>query len=493
MLDIRKKPTILVGFIFLVILILVLLIVGLSYRTRDDKISIALVSNVTVIDIYTGTKQLMDILIHDDRIVRTSSPGTLAIAKDSKVIDATGQYAVPGFWDMHVHLTFVPELEDRISSLFIANGITSVRDMGGKLDEILAFRKKTNQPDLIAPKIWLAGPLVDGAPPLFDGQHLSPAISTAVDTPKAGALLVDKLAASGVDLIKIYEMLSPDVFNAVVKRAQHHGLPVAGHVPLRVTLQQAIGAGMKGIEHLSGIDFACAQNSEALLAEGITVLNSRKENEGAVVVASQIHTTLSPKAMASEDSDQCSALMQTFVDQNVWHTPTVARASIQVFKLYDQPGILEPLRYLPALLDNKRYVRVLKKSAKLSAEHKKKDIWRLQKVKDMNNVGVKFLAGTDAPVLLVPGFSLHDELKGLVLAGLSPLAALQSATLHPAEFFAIDDELGSIEVGKIADIILLNADPLEDINNTRSIQTVIARGRILDRKMLDTLLEDMDQ
>ena len=459
------------------------------------------IANATVIDIRSGTKATSDILIQEDRIVDIQPQGKLdsqyrQSSKIVTVIDATGQYAIPGLWDMHVHMNYILELEDSwMSPLFIAHGVTSVRDMGGELDNLLALRQKFNQPGVIAPRLWMAGPMADGWPVLFSGQgefmkNYPTMPKIPLETTEAAIQFVDRLAASGVDFIKTYEGLRLEVFTALVKRAHYHGLKVVGHVPQRMTMVEAIGAGMDGIAHMKGMDYGCARDPEALRAERVTMLEQADKKEPGAFLLTRVRTTVIPKAIAQRNLERCDALIQLFVEQDIWHTPGL---STEAFLSQSTQKILgyEALDYMPAAAQTRKraqYARLTtgehSKIGKLNAD---RYVWKQQVIKKMHQAGVKFLAGSDSPGLLLPGFSLHEELNVLVEAGLSPLDALQTATINPAKFFNVETEQGAIEIGNVADIVLLNADPTVDINNTRTIDAVIARGRVLDRSALDAL------
>ena len=466
------------------------------------------IANATVIDIHTGTKATRDILIQEDRIVDIQPQGTLdsqyrQSSKTVTVIDATGQYAIPGLWDMHVHMNYILELEDNwMAPLFIAQGVTSVRDMGGELDRILALQQQLNRPRVVAPQLWIAGPVVDGSPSVFSGRGFAKGYpvmpKTPVDTPQAAIKFVDKLAASGVHFIKPYEMLRPEVFSAMAKRAHHHGLLVDGHVPQRMTISEAIAAGMDGVVHMKGVDYGCSRDPQALRAERLSILNQADETETGEHLWTRVINEAVPKAMAKQDSDRCDALIQLFVKKGTWHTPGLSSEAF-LSKPAKEIFEYEALQYMPSVAQERKRAQYgrLKggggEHAHMAQAMISKYRWKQQLIKKMHQAGVKLLAGTDAPALLLPGFGLHDELGALVQAGLSPLAALQTATINPAQFFNVQSEQGSIEVGKLADLVLLNTDPLADINNTRNINTVIARGRVFNRPALDALLNQQPQ
>ena len=469
------------------------------------------VMGVTVIDIHTGSKAVLDIVIKGERIVQIGPHGSLDLPADIQVMVATGQYAIPGLCDMHVHITAWPEFKDRISALFIANGVTSVRDMGGQLDDILAFRKQATQEGTVAPRLWIAGPIIDGSPRIMeeDPVHGIPDMSVAVDTPEEATRLVDALIKKGVDFIKAYEMLQPEVFTALLRRAQAHQRQAAGHLPIRMTIPQVLEVGQYDIQHLggvcSGMKFECVTNPQRLLADRVAILDKHlalKTAEGSPLgktaegsppesgleLAKKILNTVAV-APSEQNADRRATLIQRFVEQGIWHTPTLVNTvGFHTLGFNLDPDWLNAFRYLPKIRQaNSQTAREKVK------EHETWGQWNLETVGEMHKAGVKFLAGTDSPPtpFYAPGSALHFELKALVLSGLSPLAALQSATINAAEFFNLTNDLGSIEAGKYADIVLLEADPLTDINHSRRINAVISRGRFLDRHALDGMLADV--
>ena len=315
-----------------------LIMVALPSSATEYNSQTVVVSGATVINIYTGEKTFQDIVIDNDRISSVVPSAKSVALSRGKFIDATGLYVIPGLWDIHVHLTLEPELEQQISLLFIANGVTHIRDMGGVLDDILAFRKKVKQLDLIAPQIWIAGPLIDGSPPVFSGSPKTskPPISLPVNTPQEAKSWIDKLAKKGVNLIKTYEMLRPDVFSAVIKRAHHHHLPVVGHIPLRMTTLEALTAGLDGIEHLNKMDFDCSTQSEALRSQRIALLETSDKAESGMQVVLKVLDTLTPQALVTQGADQCAALIQAFVEKEIWHTPTLNGVVFHSLRLYEQ-------------------------------------------------------------------------------------------------------------------------------------------------------------
>jgi imidazolonepropionase-like amidohydrolase len=417
--------------------------------------------------------------------------GELAAPDGAAVMDASSLFIVPGLWDMHIHLTS-PGLEDRVLKLLVANGVTSVRDTGGELEAVLAIRERANRVGEVAPRVWVAGPILDGKPRAWRG-HSSSLGMIEVDSGQEALELVDTLAARGVDFIKLYEMLRPDVFRAIVKRAHEHGLRVTAHVPIRMTTMQTLDAGLDGIEHLRGIEFDCAEQPEALLAQRVAIMDAWDSDDGGYALRRKVHATLRPDALTSQSPANCGGLVDRFTDQGTWHTPTLHFVAFRVLRFYEDSHWIDPLRYLPEDIRAQRMAMLADfKDLSKYKEWETHGEWAMHTVARLHQAGATLMTGTDSPgFIFMPGFSLHDELEALVRAGLTPLAALQAATITPARFFDVDDQLGTIEAGKLADLVLLEGDPLSDVSNTRRIAAVIVKGRLLDRKELDGILDGM--
>lgn len=444
-----------------------------------------LISGATVIDIYTGAQAEKDILIHADKIVGLGSTGSLEVPDGTEKIDAVGQYVIPGLWDAHIHMTLWPEYTDQLAALCVANGITSVRDFGGRLDDVIALRQQSEQQNTVAPRMWIAGPIVDGTPQIVDGM------AVAVSSVEEATVLVDTLVEQGIDFIKPYEMLRPDVFKALVQRAHYHHRPAAGHVPMRMAMSEVLEIGHYDFQHLggvcSGMRYDCVQDQHPV-PDRKALLEARAPDESGADLMMKVAnaTDLMPEYM---DPEKIANLVKRFVEKGAWHTPTlVGIVSFRDLGFTEDPFVTDTLHYLP----EPRQLAALeaRQSDADPTSVYKFGPWSMEIVNQLHKAGVKLLAGTDSPPIptYTPAFCLHLELKAMVLAGLSPLAALQTATLNPAEFFGITDEFGSIDIGKCADMVLLEKDPLIDIDNCRHIKSVISRGQFFDRKKLDALL-----
>ena len=467
------------------LLLVILLPTMLIAQTNSIAQSQPLVlTHATVIDM-TGAppKSEMTVVVEGERIVEIGKTGRVKVPTTARIVDVTGKFLIPGLWDMHVH-TLIGDRPNYFFSMFTANGVTGVRDMGASLtfEQIDQLRREVATGKLLGPRIFAAGRILDGT----GGLH--PEISVAADTPEQGREFVRSFKQQGADFLKVYDLLSREVYLSIVDEAKKQGIPFAGHVPFAVSAAEASDLGQKSIEHTTGIFIASSRDEEVLRKELVEA--SRK-----VGTALGVRQRVEVKAIESNDARKEAALFQRFARNATWQCPTltVRRSSI----LTDEKPLLADfrLKYIP-LPDRQRWRNIFKGRLARADELegiKKRYRRTLEIVGAMYRAKVGILAGTDIlNPYLYPGFSLHEELELLVEAGLTPFAALQSATVNPAKFFAREKEFGTIEKGKLADLVLLDANPLEKISNTKRINAVVVNGRFLDRNALDKMLAQIE-
>lgn len=453
-------------------------------QSRNIQPGNLLIKNITVIDAKQGQRDDVDVLISNNIIVGVGKNLTTDIAKK---VDGTGKFLIPGLWDAHVHLAYEKGIDHRtFFPLSLAHGITYLRDTGGHLDRLAAARiEATNNP--LTPDLFIAGPLIDGEKRVYDGVG-RPNLSEGAATATQGTAMVDQLAEQGVDFIKAYEMLTPETFNAIVKRAKHHGLPVTAHIPLSMRAGQAAKSGIADMQHLRNLETDCVLDGEQLLNERLEML---KENAAPnpAALRSAIHRVQRINAIRNEDDRQCRELIATLSVNNVSQTPTLIVSRFFSRALFADPQWRKSYDLLPLQTANNWRERTKGLLArKVTADEALFDRWLLSMVKRLDDGNVPIMAGTDAPIgFLTPGLSLHEELAMLVEAGLSPLEALRAATMTPAAFFGLEKQQGRIASGMKADMVLLNANPLTDIRNSMRINAVIRNGRYLNRDALDQL------
>jgi len=445
------------------------------------------ISNVNVLDSQSGWLTDMTVTISADSIVNVRSSSIGIEACDGwREIDGTGRYLIPGLWDAHMHFGYLEELAPAMLDLFLIHGITSIRDTGGDLDFVKKWKEKAQSNPTAYPHVYIAGPLVDGTPNVYDGSGPGiPALSVENRTPSEVANLVNHLADQGVDFIKAYEMLTADQHEALIQTAESRGLPVTGHVPLSMDALTAAQAGLHCIEHLRNIELAVSTDHEELLAQRLSMLEDGRHDIGRVL-RTRIHTAQRSHAINHPDSARTRQLIDTFRELGIWQVPTLSIMTSMTRRPYLEDEWRKDFELLPDVISEAWISRSQSIAERpITEDQIAYERWMISMVGQMHEAGVKFMAGTDCPIaFLTPGRSLHHELALLVESGLSPLDAIVSATIHPAEYFGIDDEHGYIKKGYIADLVLLDQDPLADITHTRSIRSVIKSGRVIDHKAM---------
>lgn len=439
-------------------------------------------TNVNVVDTRDGVvAPNMMVVVKKGRIEGMARVGLIGPGRGIHVINATGQYLIPGLWDMHVHSAFDPGAWDEkiIYPLYVANGVTGVRDMGGNPGLLESRRQRIERGELAGPHLIMAGPFLDGGK--SDAQVM------AVNTPSEARAATDILKKRGVDFIKILSNLTRESYFAIADQAAKVKIRFVGHVPDSVSAAEASAAGQRSIEHLTGIMLACSSREEELRRQR---LKAREDHDSAGYSAATL------QAVATYDRNKASALFSQFANNNTWQVPTLVWS--QANENVDSPNLgTDPrLKYVPASVREKWDPETLWKQTSPAqlAEMKKQFARETELVNVMHRAGVQFMAGTDGPDPYVfPGFSLHEELELLVKSGFSPAQALQAATFNPALFLTKLDKYGVVERGQVADLVLLDANPLEDIRNTRKILAVVVGGKYYSRDDLDKMLQQVEE
>jgi imidazolonepropionase-like amidohydrolase len=453
-------------------------------KPTDSKIFIF---NVTVINPETGKEvPHRTVIVSGEWIEEVKDSKEVNAPAGAKTVDGSGKYLIPGLWDMHVHAMYPPRL-DSWMPLFVANGVLGIRDMGSpmKMADVKHLREEIGAGSRPGPRIIDAGPILDGQkqPPPFSDFFIQ-VIGTA-----QGRDLVRTIKSEGFDFVKVYSGLPRDVYFAIVDEAKAQGLAFAGHVPTSVSALEASDAGQKSMEHMFGIYLACSSRESELrsdLRKGGTELPAREQRRLEV-----------DEAMASYDDAKAANVFLHLAKNNTWQVPTLTVFSRGKLPA-DSPVFSDArLKYIPPSFQQK-WNDVGKQRVGTADEieiWKKSFAKRLSILGTMHRAGIPVLAGTDTGwcnAYSYPGFELHEELQLLVRAGLTPLEALRTATINPARFLGMQENLGTIEKGKLADMVLLTADPLQDISNTQRVEAVIANGRLFDRAALDSLLTEAE-
>lgn len=453
-----------------------------------------LVSNVTVIDSATEP-QVANVLIDHGEIVdvipgeAADSPTTQPLIDRAKRhIEGAGKYLIPGLWDFHVHFTYDERFSDSMGDLFLYHGITSVRDTGGLLEKLLPVVDDLRGNGRVSPDVWFSGPLLDGPSVVYDGDH-RPGLGIANATPAEARRNIAEIHAAGASFLKIYEMVSPEIFAAIVEEASQRNLPIDAHVPLTM-LAREVAPKVQSLEHLRNYELDCITDREAKRNERVSIMQNAGDTPGANL-RSQLHGLQRMAAIEAEDTNVCAQSTEALT--NTMSVPTLRLNTLRTMPPM-QRADFEPALSLIPLDVREEWLMLI---ASLNNETQQPDTtmtdWSLRRTGELHRAGAPIAAGTDTPIgLSIPGYSLHTELQRLVAAGLSPQEALDSATLRPAEFFSIEDKLGLIRPGYTADLILLSANPLENIGNTRAVELVLKGGKVVNRQQLHQRLSESE-
>jgi hypothetical protein len=428
------------------------------------------ITNVALIDGGSDTVRAQQtVIVRGDRIVAVGPAAETEVPRGAHRIDGRGRWLMPGLWDMHVH-AFPLDFEDFSGALMLAWGVTGARDMGFYVDTARFWRGEVAAGRVAGPRMVVGGRL--------DGPVNRAPWVTRAATDAEARRAVDSLADAGADFIKVYSSLGRIAYFAAANQARRRGIAIAGHVPYSVSVLEAVRAGQRSIEHEDDLMRACTLDDADLRRE---LAAPHEDATPAAELA--LVSTHARRIREGYDQPRCTAVLAEMARAGVRLTPTLA-----VYQPYIARGdtaVMHPsvLRLVPARLQAEWRARLGRTTPGDSAVVAA--FFSLPITAEAHRLGVRVMAGTDAPLAYVlPGLALHDELALLVRAGLTPMQAIRAATYEPAAYLGALDSLGTIRPGRAADVVLLDRDPLADIRNTRSISSVIARGRVVDRAAL---------
>jgi imidazolonepropionase-like amidohydrolase len=467
-----------------------LLLLALSAATASPQSLV--IAHVTVIDA-TGRAPGPNstVVIDYDRIVAITPAKKAHIPKGATIVDGTGKFLIPGLWDMHTHGTS----DDRApwsQLLFLANGVVGVRDMSGPPDAHAWRAAQAANPNP-SPTLYLGSPIVDGPHPVWPD-------SIVVADEKSARTTVDEQQQRGAQFIKVYSRLPRSAYFAIADEANKRGIPFEGHVPDAVRASEASDAGQRSIEHLTRVALACSKNQEEIRADteraeaafrSPDATAAQTMQSGAAIIA------LGQRTIDTFDEATAQALFARFIKNKTWQCPTLTllRAMIDDPLPADDPRLKYLSKTVRARWEAGYYKNFPPPARTAMAKLTRAEFDQsLKIVGEMNRAGVPLLAGTDSmnPGCF-PGFGIHDELALLVDAGLTPLEALQTATRNAATFMGESTKRGTLEAGKVADLVLLDKDPLQDIHNTRTIRAVVLNGKLFRRADLDAMLAQAER
>ena len=470
-------------------LILTFLITLSSISTFAQKKNVeypfTALTHVNVIDATGSPAQTdMTVIISGNKIISLGKTGKISIPEKANIINGKGKYLIPGLWDMHFHAFQSLFKSDYRFTLCIANGVTGLREMWTHMDEmqqVNLWRKQFYEQPGTIPRFGAAGTMIDGVPSVWEG-------SDTATTAESARLLVRKIKESGSEFVKVYDNLPRTAYFALADECKKQNIPFAGHVPGFILLKEAADAGQQSIEHLTGLHPSFYHTCP--LDEVIKALPGE-------IAAGSPYVPLMQQGLELCDEQKALAIFRHLAEKQVWQCPTLV--ALRATRPFDENVLFnDPRMKYISLPERQRWET--RTGARLKArtqEQKDKEKIFLEKamavISQMKKAGIQFLAGVDVPNhYLYPGFSLHEELALLVEAGLTPMEALQAATINPAKFLGITDSLGTIEKGKIADLVLLDANPLTDIHNTQMINAVFVNGKYLPKEILKQMLQEVE-
>ncbi len=424
------------------------------------------INNVSIVDVSTGDViEKQSVQINGSRIQAVGPIKDIRNPQAAMVVDATGLYLIPGLWDMHVHPDGKRDLD-----LLIANGVLGARIMYGEPEHI-AWRKAIDAGHLLGPRLLISGPIIEGPPPESVADLTAAAEMNLIATDAAAREEVRQQHAAGFDYLKVYNNLPLPAYEALADEGRKLGMPVVGHVPFAVGIENALDLGQASVEHMRGY------------------VHELVPADASVVPGPDLRSRI--LAWRFADMERADAWIHKTLESRTYHCPTF---SFELFFMAD----VDVARYLDseeaawlsddavALLSDRSVLPWLRN---FSAEDfaAASSAFRVQKalLYRMHEAGVPILAGTDAPLL---GFTLHDELAHLVDAGLSETEALQAATINATAFAGLGNSYGRVLPGHTANLVLLRGNPLESITNSREIEAVVLDGHYLDRDALDSIL-----
>ncbi|MEA2761437.1 MAG: hypothetical protein QOD47_721 [Gemmatimonadaceae bacterium] len=456
-------------------IVVALLCTGACSGSRKPSVAI---THVSVIDVVSGvTRSDNTVVITGNRIVYAGPANGANIPGDARLLDGRGKFLIPGLWDMHVH-AFVWVFSDFAGPLMLANGVTGARDMGYFIDTTVRWKRDVAAGRDSGPRL-IVGARVDG--PVGRAQFVSH-VASETDAIRATDTLARKKDGSvRADFISTDGFIPRAAFFGLAREARKLPIPFGGRVPFSVSVIEASDSGQRSIDQEDDLMRACTSGEAAFRAQ-LSDTTNRKAGDDPLQLRSQARAILS-----SYDARQCRLVIETLARNHTWITPTLVAYQPYARSFDSSTRHPEWSKYVPGIVEGgwEHKALAVPKPDSVMVQTS----FSFERTGALNKAGVGLLAGSDAPRAFVyPGFSLHEELALLVRSGLTPLEALRAATYNPANYLGALDSLGTIGEGKIADLVLLDADPLKDIHNTTRISAVIANGRVFDSAARAALL-----
>lgn len=441
-----------------------------------------LIENVNVVDTGTGAVvKGQSIGIIKGSIAKIAPYETTEGWVAPETVDAKDNYVIPGLWDMHVHFgggdTLITENKNLLP-LYIANGVTTVRDCAADISpEVLKWKKEIHAGALLGPSIFTAGPKLEGKNSIWPGD-------LEIENEQELEQALDSLDRLQVDFVKITDnALEPGLFLKSIQEATKRGYRTSGHIPFELTIDEASRAGQRTVEHMGYMLKAGSSKEEEIITS---------------YRAGEIdRATAQMQLDQSFDRAVAVAKYRQLGQNGTAVVPTLIGSSITSFLDQDDHLSDEELAYLgPGLI--KTYDWRIDRANRASPEEIEARHERYRKMVGLLPLilesGMDIIAGTDAGFLnsfIYPGFALHEELQIFVDGGLTPLQALQASVVNGPKYFGLSDRYGSVEEGKVADLLILDHNPILDIGATREIHSLVKGNKLFSRAQLDHILEQV--
>ncbi len=450
-------------------------------NTAGESSAPVAIVGVNIVDV-EGNRLIENqtILVENGKIksITPSADPAAVVPETAVIIEAKGKFAIPGLWDMHIHW-----YDQASMALFPANGVTGVRVMFGSPGHH-AWRKAFDDGTRLGPRMMIGSLIIDGPKPIWPGSII------AADA-EGGKTAVQKVLDARADFAKVYSLLSREAYFSILEEAKAKQLPVDGHVPMLVSVEEASRAGQRSMEHLYEVIISCSAREEELRALQRECIAETGESR-TYYENRELQRKISEMALESFDHEKADRIIRVLAENRSWQCPTLTVLRNLTWLTSPEIQQNENLIYIPKFVrgmiapTEHREPRDEASQARAEARHR----LNLELLGNMHKAGVPILAGTDClnPFCL-PGFSLHTELELLVEAGLKPYEALAAATINAWRFQGKESEGGTIAAGKLADLVILDSNPLEDIRNTKKIHAVVLRGKVLEKGELDRILE----
>ena len=462
--------------------ILLLTILFFSCKKEEPINYDLVIENGNVIDIVSGNIKKQTIYINDGRIVELSNPEDSKSFKSEIILDGTDKFILPGFWDNHVHFrggdSLIQANKDFLK-LFIMNGITTVRDAGGDLtSSVMEWKQQIQDKQLAGPTIFSAGPKIDGKNATWAG-------SLVVENEDDLLVALDSLESLKVDFVKLYDSrISGNMYLKTIQEASKRGLITSGHMPFTVTLDETLDSGIGAIEHLYYVLKGCSSNE--------------KEITEAIKTGEYGFWSSMRKLIETYQDSTAQKTFESLKNKNTFVVPTLHIGNVLSYLDEDNHENDTYLKLMPSGIVKTYEGRIrssLNSSEEARQNRKELNTFFKNLAKSLSDADVKLLAGSDSGAFnsyTYPGISLHKELEVMVNTGISNLKALQNSAYNGALFLKKESDYGSIEIGKISDLVMLNSNPLEDITNTRDINYVIKGNEVFNPKIMAMAIDCTD-